>query len=93
MWAVDDATGRVVETIAVPDSIEVISLEVTEDDLFVGMRHPGHRGAVLQLDRATGVEIAEIHVDIPARMVIGFGSVWVTDSGGALVYRLGPVQS
>ncbi len=90
VWAVDDATGRVVETIAVPDSIEVISLEVTAGDVFVGMRHPGRRGAVLQLDRATGAEITEIDVDIPARMVIGFGSLWVTDSGGSLVYRLGP---
>ena len=93
VWAVDDATGRVVETIAVPDSIEVISLEVTEDDVFVGMRHPGHRGAVLQLDRTSGVELAAIDVDIPARMVIRFGSVWVTDSGSSLVYRLGPVPS
>ena len=90
VWAVDDATGQVVETIAVPDSIEVMSLEVTVDDVFVGMRHPGRRGAVLQLDRATGAEITEIDVDIPARMVIGFSSVWVTDSGGSVVYRLGP---
>jgi streptogramin lyase len=93
VWAVDDATGQVVETIAVPDSIEVISMEVTADDVFVGMRHPGRRGAVLQLDRATGAEIAEIDVDIPARIVIAFGSVWVTDSGGSLVYRLGPVET
>jgi hypothetical protein len=92
VWAVDDATGAVVETIAVPDSMEVMSLEVTADDVFVGMRHPGRRGAVLQLDRATGAELAEIDVDIPARMVLGFGSLWVTDSGGSLVHRIGPVD-
>jgi hypothetical protein len=40
-----------------------------------------------------GVEIAEIDVDVPARIVIGFGSVWVTDSGSSLVHRMGPVQS
>jgi len=92
VWAVDDATGAVAETIAVPDSMEVMSLEVTADDVFVGMRHPGRRGAVLQLDRATGAELAEIDVDIPARMVLGFGSLWVTDSGGSLVHRIGPVD-
>jgi hypothetical protein len=71
--------------------MEVMSLEVTEDDLFVGIRHPGRRGAVLQLDRATGAQLAEVDVDIPARMVLGFGSLWVTDSGGSSVYRIGPV--
>ena len=32
-------------------------------------------------------------VDIPARMAIGFGSLWITDSGSNLVYRVGPVAT
>ena len=54
VWAIDTATGEVAERLPVPESIEVISLEVSGNDVFVGMRHPGHVGAVLHLDRTTG---------------------------------------
>ena len=92
VWAVDEGTGQIVERITVPDSIEVMALEVTDQHVFVGMRHPGYRGAVLQLDRATGAVVTEIVVEIPARMALGFGSLWVTDSGSDRLHRIGPVE-
>lgn len=91
LWAVD-ADGVVVERIALVDSIEVLSLEVNGSDVWVGIRHPGYVGAVLRIERATGVVLQEFdEIDIPARMVIGFGSLWVTESGGSELYRLGPI--
>ncbi len=91
VWAIDTATGEVAERVPVPDSIEVISLEVAGNDVFVGMRHPGHVGAVLHLDRTTGELLGEIEVDIPARMALAFDSLWVTDSGSDSVVRIGPI--
>jgi hypothetical protein len=46
---------------------------------------------VLHLDRATGDLLGEIAVDIPARMVLAFDSLWVTDSGSDEVVRIGPI--
>ena len=94
VWAIDDQSGELVERIELTDSIEVMSLEVAGDAVWVGIRHPGHIGAVLQIDRATGAVVATFDdVDIPARMAIGFGSLWITDSGSNLVYRVGPVAT
>lgn len=90
VWAVD-SSGSVVERVQLIDSIEVMSLELTATDLWVGIRHPGHVGAVLQIDRATGNVLNEFAIDIPARMIAAFGSLWVTDSGSSNVYRLGPL--
>ena len=76
------------------NSIEVLSLEVDGEQLWVGIRHPGHIGAVVQIDRPTGTVIAEFDdIDIPARMAIGFGALWITDSGSDLVYRIGPIPT
>jgi streptogramin lyase len=91
VWAVD-ADGAVVEQHELTRSTEVIALEVTERSVWVGLRHPRRVGAVVQIDRATGAQVSEIgDVDIPARMALGFGSLWVTDSGSDAVVRIGPV--
>ena len=91
VWAVD-GDGQVVEHIDLSRSIEVISLEVHGSDVWAGIRHPGHVGAVQQIDRSSARVLNEFHVDIPARMVIGFGSLWVTDSGSNKLYRIGPLD-
>lgn len=90
VWAVD-AAGTVVERIAIPDSIEVLSLEVVGPSLWVGIRHPGFIGAVLHIQRSSGAVLQEFTIDIPARMAVGFDSLWITDSGSSGVYRIGPV--
>ena len=92
VWAVG-ADGVVAERLPLADSIEVLSLEVVGPDLWVGIRHPGRVGAVLRIKRSTEVVRQEFDdVDIPARMVVGFGSLWITDSGSSNLYRLGPID-
>jgi len=89
VWAVDSRTGEERQRVRLQDSIEVMALELDDSNmLWVGLRHPGRRGAVVRVDASTGAEFGEVPVDIPARIVLGFGSAWVTDSGSSLVYRL-----
>jgi len=89
LWAVDPRTGAVARTVDIPNSMEVLSLGFDQDSMWVGIRHPGYVGAVLRLDQRTGAVLGEIRdVDIPARIVVAFGSVWVTDSGGTTLFRL-----
>jgi len=88
VWAVDAATGELREEIELEGSTEVLSLEVDGNDVWVGIRR-GSAGRVLLVDRATGAVVMELDdVDIPARMVLGFGSLWVTDSGSSDVVRV-----
>ncbi len=89
LWAVDQMTGAVVRTVALADSIEVLSLNLDADSIWVGIRRPGRVGALLRLDSRTGQVRGELRdIQIPARIEIGFGSVWVTDSGSRAVYRV-----
>jgi outer membrane protein assembly factor BamB len=91
IWAVDPGTGDVVRSIPLDDSMEVISLGIGLGSIWAGIRHPGYIGAVLQLDASTGRVVTDLpDVDIPARIAIGFGSVWVSDSGSSSVYRIAP---
>ncbi len=91
IWAVDASTGEVVRSFRLEDSIEVISLGIGLGSIWAGIRHPGYVGAVLRLDPSTGRVIADLSdVDIPARIAIGFGSVWVSDSGSSNVFRIEP---
>ena len=91
IWAVDASTGEVVRSFRLEDSIEVISLGIGLGSIWAGIRHPGYVGAVLRLDPSTGRVIADLpDVDIPARIAIGFGSVWVSDSGSSNVFRIEP---
>jgi streptogramin lyase len=90
LWVVDTRTGKVARTIPLTDSAEVLSLGLGFDAIWVGIRHPGRVGAVLTLDASSGRQVSEVPVDIPARIEIGFGSVWVTDSGSSALVRLVP---
>jgi outer membrane protein assembly factor BamB len=89
LWAVDERTGRVARTVELADSMEVLSLAVGPDAIWVGLRRPGRVGTVVRLDPGSGQVRGELRdIDIPARIVLGFGSVWVTDSGSSSLYRL-----
>jgi len=82
--------ARWITGLPLTDSTEVLSLALGFDAIWVGIRHPGRVGAVLKLDATSGKQAAEIPVDIPARIEIGFGSVWVTDSGSSSLVRITP---
>jgi outer membrane protein assembly factor BamB len=90
LWVVDTRIGKVARRIPLTDSIEVLSLGLGFDAIWVGIRHPGRVGAVLKLDGTSGKQVAEVPVDIPARIETGFGSVWVTDSGSRSLVRISP---
>jgi len=91
LWAIQAGTGTVARTVDLANSTEVLSLEVGLGAIWVGIRRPGRVGAVLKLDADTGRVRAETRaIRIPARMAIGFGSVWVTDSASSSLYRLSP---
>jgi outer membrane protein assembly factor BamB len=88
LWAVAPATGEVTRRVAVPNSMEVMGLAIDGRTAWVGMRHPGYVGAVLKLDLDSGKVHKEVPLDIPARIVLAFGSVWVADSGSSKVMRI-----
>jgi hypothetical protein len=85
---VDVSTAKVVRRIHLDDSIEVLSMAIGGGSIWLGMRHIGRVGAVERIDLASGEVLADVPVDIPARIVLAFGSVWVTDSGSGDLYRL-----
>jgi streptogramin lyase len=93
LWAVDEATGALARTVPLKNSSEVLSLELGLGAIWVGIRHPGRIGAVLRLDPSSGAVIDEISdIGIPARIGIGFGSAWITDSGSSSLYRVTPAS-
>jgi streptogramin lyase len=91
LWVVDAGTGRVDRQVPLADSIEVLSLELAFDAIWVGIRRTGRVGAVVKLDPTSGQVLAELReISIPARIAAGFGSVWITDSGSRSLYRVAP---
>ena len=90
LWAVDPASGEVVQRVEVPDSTEVMALAIEGRTAWVGMRHPGPVGSVLELDLRDGTVRSELAVDIPARIELALGSRWISDSGSSMVLRAGP---
>jgi hypothetical protein len=89
VWALDPTTAKVAQRIPLTDSMEVMALAVDGSTLWVGIRHPGRVGAVQRIDLGTGLVLAESReISIPARIEIGHGSVWVTDSGSSLLWRI-----
>jgi sugar lactone lactonase YvrE len=91
LWAVDEVTGQVVRHVDLKRSIEVLSLGVGSKTVWVGIRRPGRVGAVVHVELDSGNVLEEFDdVDIPARIVLAFDSVWVTESGGSQVFRIGP---
>jgi streptogramin lyase len=93
LWAVDEATGALARTVPLKNSSEVLSLELGLGAIWVGIRHPGRIGAVLRLDPSSGAVIDEIgDISVPARIGIGFGSAWITDSGSSSLFRVTPTS-
>jgi streptogramin lyase len=87
LWAVDSGTGRIVRRVPLHDSEEVLSMAVDDRSIWLGMRHIGRVGAVERLALNSGRVRSDLPVDVPARIVLAFGSAWVTDSGSGNLYR------
>ena len=86
VWAIDPATNAVTRRYPLSDVSEILDLDVEGDDVWIAVRHPGRIGAVIRLDLATGEEVADIPVDLPAAVVIEDDRTWVTDyEAGALL--------
>jgi hypothetical protein len=90
LWAVNVKTAKVVRRIPLDDSVEVLSMAIGDGQIWLGMRHIGVVGAVERLDLESGDVLADVPVDIPARIVLAFESAWVTDSGSGDLYRFEP---
>ena len=65
-----------------------MALAIDGRTAWVGMRHPGRVGAVVELDLSSGAVLREVPVDIPARIELAYGSAWVSDSGSSQVLRI-----
>jgi len=92
LWAVDAETGDVVRRLPLPDSEEVMALTIEGGRAWVGLRHLGGVGAVVEVDLSSGEVLREVPVDIPARIEPALGSAWVSDSGSSLVLRILPQE-
>jgi hypothetical protein len=86
LWAIDPATNAVTRRYPLADVAEILDLDVDGNDVWIGVRHPGRIGAVIRLDLATGAEVADLPVRLPAAVVIADKRTWVTDyEAGALL--------
>jgi hypothetical protein len=79
VWAVDPASNEVRVRLPLENTIEVLSLAVTQDALWVGARRPGYVGVVLRYDLRSGRLTGEAAVGLPARVLYAFGRIWVVD--------------
>jgi streptogramin lyase len=79
VWAVDPESNQVRLRLPLENTIETLSLAVTDDALWVGARRPGHVGVILRLDLASGRLTGEAPAGLPARVLYAFGDVWVAD--------------
>jgi hypothetical protein len=86
LWAIDPAAAAVTRRYPLTDVAEILDLDVDGEDAWIAVRHPGRIGAVIRLDLATGQEVADLPVSLPAAVVIEGDRTWVTDyEAGALL--------
>jgi len=93
VWAVDPASNEVRVRLPIENTIEVLSLAVTEDALWVGARRPGYVGVVLRYDLRSGHLTGEAAVGLPAKVLYAFGRVWVVDGDSNTLLGFDPTSS
>jgi hypothetical protein len=79
VWAVDPTSNEIRVRFLLDNTIETLSLAVTDRAIWVGARRPGYVGVVLRLDLVSGRQTGEAAVGLPARLLAAFGDVWVVD--------------
>ncbi len=75
----DPQTGKIAEDLDPADMSEVISMAVDDRSVWLGIRDGGGDGQLVQLDRASGVEVTRTAVSLPLRMLELDGTLWVSD--------------
>jgi hypothetical protein len=90
VWAVDPASDEVAVRFDMGDTIESLSMTVTTDAVWVGVRRPGRVGAVLRFDLESHYLTGEADVSLPGSMLEAFGWVWVTDWNRNQLVRFQP---
>ncbi|MEX2624724.1 MAG: hypothetical protein WD651_13480 [Acidimicrobiia bacterium] len=79
VWAIDPATNEVARRISLENVAEILALDVSGDEAWIAIRHPGRVGAVIRLDLANGEVLGDFPMGLPAAVRIGPDRVWVTD--------------
>jgi hypothetical protein len=79
VWAVDPVSNEVRLRLPVEGTIEILTLSVAGDALWIGARRPGHVGVLLRYDLAARRLTGEAPVGLPARVLHAEGDVWVVD--------------
>ena len=92
VWAVDPVSNEVRVRLPLEDTIETLSLAVTEGEVWVGARRPGYVGVVLRVDLATGRATGEAAASLPARILYAFRRVWVVDWDANVLLRFDDVR-
>ena len=93
VWAVDPASNEVRVRLPIENTIEVLSLAVTEDALWIGARRPGYVGVVLRYDLRSGHLTGEAAVGLPAKVLYAFGRVWIVDWDTNTLFGFDPTSS
>ena len=79
IWAIDPATNDVARHVPLAGVIEVLALDVDGDEAWLAVRHPGHVGAVLRLDLASGKKLLDAPVSLPAAVKLAGDRAWVAE--------------
>ena len=77
-WAIDPASESVTRRVPLVGLAEILAMDVAGDDAWIAARKPGRVGVVVRVDLATGENIDEFAVSLPAGVVIAEDAVWVT---------------
>jgi hypothetical protein len=90
LWAIDVATGEVRTAFELDDTIEMFSVAVTREAIWMAARRPGHVGVVRRYDLETHVLTGEAALALPARLAFAFDAVWVLDAQSSELLRFDP---
>jgi hypothetical protein len=77
-WGIDPATNAITKQLPLEGLIETLDLDVARDRAWIAARKPGRIGTVVGIDLASGRQVGEADVSLPAGVVVRGDRVWVT---------------
>ncbi len=78
LWGIDPATNAIAKHVPLEGLIEILDLDVAGDRAWIAARKPGRVGTVVGIDLASGRQVGEADVSLPAGVVVSGDRVWVT---------------